>query len=109
MLRVHGLLMWSLMLCSTWVMLNTLTRRLAKMPDEMRSKMEYLAPHPPRWVQEHLCHGPFTKPACYAQIVMDAGGHHQSLCPCRDSLPASEIRKKIPDIVLPPEVRPITA
>ncbi|CAL5224469.1 g7161 [Coccomyxa viridis] len=54
---------------STWVMLNTLTRRLAKMPDEMRSKMEYLAPHPPR-----------------------------------DSLPASEIRKKIPDIVLPPEI-----
>ena len=29
-------------------MLNTLTRRLAKMPDEMRAKMEYLAPHPNR-------------------------------------------------------------
>ena len=34
--------------CSTWVMLNTLTRRLAKMPDEMRAKMQYLAPHPSR-------------------------------------------------------------
>ena len=40
--------------CSTWVMLNTLTRRLAKMPDEMRSKMEYLAP--PSWqVRIHRC------------------------------------------------------
>ena len=28
---------------------------------------------------------------------------------CRDSLPASEIRKKIPDIVMPPEVRLTTA
>lgn len=43
----YGLLRCA-MLCSTWVMLNTLTRRLAKMPDEMRTKMEYLAPHPPR-------------------------------------------------------------
>ena len=33
---------------STWVMLNTVTRRLAKMPDEMRLKMEYMAPHPHR-------------------------------------------------------------
>lgn len=33
---------------STWVMLNTLTRRLAKMPEEMRAKMQYLAPHPSR-------------------------------------------------------------
>ena len=40
--------MWVGALRSTWVMLNTLTRRLAKMPDEMRAKMEYLAPHPSR-------------------------------------------------------------
>ncbi|BDA48332.1 Palmitoyl-acyl carrier protein thioesterase, chloroplastic [Coccomyxa sp. Obi] len=33
---------------STWVMVNTLTRRLSKMPEEMRAKMEYLAPHPSR-------------------------------------------------------------
>ena len=33
---------------STWVMVNTKTRRLAKMPDEMRAKMEVLAPNPPR-------------------------------------------------------------
>ena len=41
----HSIVM---LLRSTWVMLNTLTRRLAKMPDEMRAKMEYLAPHPSR-------------------------------------------------------------
>ena len=35
---------------STWVMVNTVTRRLAKMPDEMRVKMEYMAPHPHRRV-----------------------------------------------------------
>ena len=35
---------------STWVMVNTLTRKLAKMPDEMREKMEYLAPHPSRYL-----------------------------------------------------------
>lgn len=33
---------------STWVMVNTKTRRLAKMPDEMRAKMDLLAPNPPR-------------------------------------------------------------
>lgn len=33
---------------STWVMVNTATRRLAKMPDEMRAKMPLLAPNPPR-------------------------------------------------------------
>ena len=33
---------------STWVMVNVATRRLAKMPDEMRSKMPLLAPNPPR-------------------------------------------------------------
>jgi fatty acyl-ACP thioesterase A len=33
---------------STWVMVNTKTRRLAKMPDEMRAKMDLLAPNPAR-------------------------------------------------------------
>ncbi|KAK9820844.1 hypothetical protein WJX81_006136 [Elliptochloris bilobata] len=33
---------------STWVMVNTVKRRLAKIPDEMRVKMEYMAPHPHR-------------------------------------------------------------
>ena len=33
---------------STWVMVNTKTRRLAKMPDEMRAKMDLLSPNPPR-------------------------------------------------------------
>ena len=33
---------------STWVMVNTVTRRLAKMPDEMRVKMDLLSPNPRR-------------------------------------------------------------
>ena len=33
---------------STWVMVNTKTRRLAKMPDEMKAEMDLLAPRPPR-------------------------------------------------------------
>ena len=36
---------------------------------------------------------------------MQAEAHHEVFNTCRDSLPASEIRKKIPDIALPPEVR----
>ena len=32
--------------CSTWVMLNTSTRKVAKIPDKMRHKLDNLAPHP---------------------------------------------------------------
>lgn len=40
---------------STWVMVNTATRRLAKMPDEMRAKMPLLAPNPPRGAVPAAC------------------------------------------------------
>jgi len=33
---------------STWIMLNLKTRKLAKYPDEMKEKMNFLAPKPPR-------------------------------------------------------------
>ncbi|KAK9815411.1 hypothetical protein WJX72_003238 [[Myrmecia] bisecta] len=33
---------------STWVMVNTVTRRLAKIPEEMRCKLVSMAPKPPR-------------------------------------------------------------
>ena len=35
--------------CSTWIMLNLKTRKLAKYPDEMKEKMKFLAPKPPRY------------------------------------------------------------
>ena len=35
--------------CSTWVMLNTKTRKLSKIPSKMRDKLNDLAPNPNRY------------------------------------------------------------
>lgn len=36
------------LLCSTWVMVSLKTRKVAKIPDEMRRKLQDFAPNPPR-------------------------------------------------------------
>ena len=42
--------------CSTWIMLNHVTRKLSKYPEEMREKMKFLSPAEPRYTD----HPPHT-------------------------------------------------
>ena len=44
----HDQRLAQLICCSTWVMVNTKTRRLAKIPEAMRVKLVDLAPKPHR-------------------------------------------------------------
>ncbi len=102
--------------CSTWVMLNTQTRRPARIPDAMLGKLFTFSPRECRHVNpaglghrsslERLCGrncktghvfslGPTAQPSCLGQLLcfsLAAG----SLSPFRAAVPCSHV------IVIPP-------